>query len=51
MGKFDEAKTTYNKLRKAINNGLVSPQHVQRILDNEKWYTKQHIDTMKKTSK
>ena len=48
MGKFDEAKSTYNKLRKAINSGLVSPQHVQRILDNEKWYSKKHIDDMKK---
>ncbi len=49
MGKHGEARTTYNKLRKAINKGLVPQAHAERIKANEKWYTKKHEDTMKKT--
>ena len=42
MGKHGEARSAYNKLRKAINKGLVPEAHVKRIKDNEQWYTKKH---------
>ena len=40
MGKLPEAKKIYNKLRKAINKGLVPESEHQRIIANDKWYTK-----------
>ena len=51
MGKYGEARSAYNKLRKAVNKGLVPAQHVQRIKDNEKWYTKKHEDGLKQQRK
>lgn len=47
MSKFGEARSTYNKLRKAINKGLVPPDQAERIKQNEKWYTKKHESEMK----
>ena len=47
MRKYGEARSTYNKLRKAINKGLVPPDQADRIKKNEKWYTKQHESEMK----
>jgi len=38
MGKLPEAKKIYNKLRKAINAGLVPESEHKRIIDNDKWY-------------
>ena len=46
MGKMGEAKKTYNKLRKAINKGLVPEHEHARIIANDKWYKKE-VDTQK----
>jgi glycosyltransferase involved in cell wall biosynthesis len=48
MGKYAESRTVYNKLRKAINKGLVPEHETKRILDNQKWYTKKWEEEMKK---
>jgi len=48
MGKYAESRTVYNKLRKAINKGLVPEHETKRMIDNQKWYTKKWEDEMKK---
>ena len=50
-GHYTEAKSTYNKLRKALNKGLIPESQHARIKDNEKWYTKSHVDEMNKRIK
>ena len=50
MGRHSEARTAYNKLRKAISKDLVPKQQVERIKANEKWYTKKHEDELKKNA-
>ena len=42
MGKHAEARSCYNKLRKACNKGLVPEAEVKRIIANQEWYTKKH---------
>ena len=42
MGRFDEGRKAYNKLRDAINKGLVPETEVKRIKDNSQWFTKAH---------
>ena len=47
LGKYAEARTVYNKLRKQVNKGLVPPEHAKRIVDGAKWYTKEHEQSIK----
>ena len=42
LGKFAEARSVYNKLRKQVNKGLVPTEHAKRIVDGANWYTKEH---------
>lgn len=51
MGKYGESRTTYNKLRKAINKGVVPESQIERIKANEKWYTKKHEEEIIKRRK
>lgn len=48
MKKYGEARQCYNKLRKAINKGIVPESEHDRITANEKWYTKKHEQEMVK---
>ena len=47
-GRFGEARTAYNKLRKAISKDLVPIEQAKRIKSQEKWYTKKHEDELTK---
>ena len=40
-----------DKLRKALNKGLIPESQHTRIKDNEKWYNKSHVDEMNKRAK
>ena len=51
MGKYQEAKSTYNKLLKACSKGLVPEDEVKRIKANMEWYTKKHIDEITRQTK
>ena len=51
IGKYDEAKSTYNKLRKQINKGVIPEDQITRIKENEKWYNKKHLESMKSRAK
>ena len=48
VGRMAEARSCYNKLRKAINKGLVSEADSARIKKQEKWYSKKQEQDMAK---
>jgi glycosyltransferase involved in cell wall biosynthesis len=50
-GRYGEARTAYNKLRKAISKDLVPVEQAKRIKSQEKWYTKKHEDELTKQRK
>ena len=50
-GRFREARTAYNKLRKAISKDLVPKAQADRIKSQERWYTKKHEDEVNKQRK
>ena len=47
-GRHTEARSAYNKLRKAISKDLVPKAQADRIKSQEKWYTKKHEDGINK---
>ena len=43
MQKPAEAKKAYSIVKRALNAGMVSPEHTERLLKNEEWFSKMKI--------
>jgi hypothetical protein len=43
MQKPAEAKKAYSRVKRALNAGIVPPEHTQRLLKNEEWFGKMKL--------